>query len=310
MADLKEKVLTYLDSIKNEFNALRIESRVDNIDKLVEQLKALISKVNTTNPKKLSDEAVIELFLDHLKVEPIKTIGNISLLDDGGLWAVKRMYKHNRWSDIARFRKSKYTEGAMFEKIKEIATIYSRKYTEIIELKIPTGQLVFANWFLSNDRGYAFDLPEELKYTDDYSINSKYGRQNCMDYMSKEYDLGYVQLGNTTAAIFKLNDDRVIIAPEYYYDDATDKDVEPPKDWEYLGDISCSVWRVEFADKETLDNNDNFKQESLEEEDSVSVQVSPGIWSAKNYYRDYSDKGLAKKFGYPIWVELNRVRDI
>lgn len=300
--DLKKEILNYLDSIKNEFNELKIKSRQDNIDNQLKRVEKFMPKITSG---KISIAKIMELVFGHLKVEPITTLKHVTLFEIDGIWCIKKKHS-NGWSDVLRLNKNNYTKQDAFNKAKEIDAVYTRGYTVINKLYVPTGQLVFANYFLNTKDEYAFKLPENLYFKEKYSINTKYGRQNSMNYLAKNYNLGYAQLGNTTAAIFKIDDNRLIIAPEYYYNDITDEEVSPLKNWKYLGDISCSVWRIEFTDKATIDNHKTFNHKHLEKEDNVVIKVNPGVWSIQNYYHDKSDNDLAKKFGYPIWVELNK----
>lgn len=301
--DLKKEILNYLDSIKNEFNELKIESRKDNIDNQLKHIEKYLPEIEAG---KVSIEDALELFFGHLKIEPITTLKHVTLFDFGGIWSIKRKYNVKHWSDVLRLHKDEYSKQEAIVKTEEINSIYSKDYTEIKELSVPTGKFVFANYFIDTDSEYAFSIPNDLRFDEEYSINNKYGRQNCMSYLSKHLGLGYVQLGNTTASIFKISDDKLIIAPEYHYDDTTDEEIEPPKKWEYLGNISCSVWRVEFTDKINIDNHDSFNHKRLEEENSVTTNVNPGTWSVRSYYQSNSDNELTKMFGYPVWVELNK----
>jgi hypothetical protein len=310
--DFKKTIIDYLDSIKNDFNELRIENRKDNISKTLERLKDYKEKI-------ISGEWTIDDFLEaffgHLKVESILTLNSVSLFDEPAIWAIRRKVRHgnyDRWSDIYRVLKDKCSKTEAIKLAEKMEDIYTREFTEVPSIKVPSGKLLFSNYFLNNEEGdnktYAFNVPEDLKYDDWFSLNSKFGRQNMMTYLAKEYNIGYCQLGNRTVGVYKVDNDRIYLAPTSYYDDVTDRDIEPTKKWEYLGDIDCSVWRVEFIDEILFDSNNNIDKDFFEEEDNVIVEVTPGTWTAHNYYHCKSDKSLVEKFGYPVWIEINRIK--
>ena len=65
--------------------------------------------------------------------------------------------------------------------------------------------------------------------------------------------------GITSANIYLVNDDRIVITPCYpvYFDeDDVERDLEAPLTWAYLGTVSCDVWRIEFIDQKNFDKGD------------------------------------------------------
>jgi hypothetical protein len=205
------------------------------------------------------------------------------------------------------------------EIIKEIHQT-AEKFNEILvngytstEIKFPTGEILFSNFF-KNSAGndYAFDVPKDLKHKELYSINHAFGEQNCMDLLSKEHGLGYVQLGNTSVSIYKVNDDKIIMTSQWacYYDEEadTETDIPVPDGWELLGNVDCDVWRVEFIDKVNFDKGDvlPLDHKKYEYNEPFTGKVNPGIWTIKNTYHFMDDRVETRKGNIPVWVEMNR----
>lgn len=304
--DIKTEVLKYLKYIKNKYNAESVEKRSKNIDHIVKSLAKDQSKFENGE---LNLWFKLEEFFDDLILTEVFRSGNISLMATRWLWKIQQPYKDGNGYNILfeRFNK-KMSETEAIKFTKQIAEVYNRKYTEIKELNIPTGWLVFANFFANTDNKYLFDIDERLKYENEYSINNKFGRQTCMNYLAKHHNLGYVQLGNTSCDIYKVNENKIYITATWF-EDKDGKDILPPTEWKLLGNICCNVWRVEFIDNSFLTARENFNRERFNKMDNVMANVAPGKWTVRNYYGDGSDKSLAKKFGYPVWVELNRIKE-
>ena len=302
--DIKSEVMKFLKSIRNEFNAYKIDTELEFIDDNVSRVKKFIERASVSSDKL---PAMLELIFSNLKFDLILKLKRVSLVSEPGAWSVKRPYAKGEWSTIVDILKCDTSEAEAIKIAKEIDNVYCQGFNEIKRLSVPTGQLVFSNFFSNTEQGYLFSIPKELKYTDVYSINNRYGRQNCMNYLAENFNLGYFQLGNTTCDVFKINDDRIVVGPNYYYDEVTDKDVEPPEHWTSLGSIECAVWRLEFIDKQFLDTAPLFDKERFNNNDSVTVEVTPGDWSLRCYYHYKTDRALSKKEGYPVWAEINRI---
>lgn len=298
--NIRDEAIAYLASIRNTYNNERIDLRMLSISKTAERMKKYIPKIEEGG---LDKDTLFELFFGHLKIELIFSLKHVHLFDEPGAWIIKSGKRGGRMYEVLTLLKSKTSKDDAIKMTEEVGVVYDRDRTEIKELVVPTGELVFTNFFLDIDSEYAFDLSEELKYTEKYSINNVYGRQNCMNYLAKHHNLGYVQLGNTSCEVFKVNENRIHLCPVYY------DETEVPYGWESLGSISCDVWRIEFIDQLFIDKNKTISRKRLEEEDKVTVSVTPGKWQIKNYYHRKSDKKLAEDFGYPVWVELNRIKD-
>lgn len=307
--DIKTEVLKYLNFVKNKYNAESVERYIKNIDYIVKSLAKDQSKFESGE---LNLWFKLEEFFDDLILTEVFRDGSISLMTTRWLWKIQRSYKSHRGdiqhSILLERPNKKMSEEEAIELTKQVAKVYNRKYTEINELNIPTGELIFANFFLDTNSKYLFDIDKKIKYEDEYSINNKFGRQNCMDYLAKHHNLGYVQLGNTSCDIYKVNEDKIYITATWF-EDKNGKDILPPAEWQRLGSICCDVWRVEFVDNSFLATRENFNRERFNKMDNVVANVAPGKWTVRNYYGDRSDKSLAKKFGYPVWVELNRIKE-
>lgn len=199
-----------------------------------------------------------------------------------------------------------YRKAEVFNKIHREKCVQS-------QVEFPTGNLLFANFFKNSKcDDYAFEMPDDLKYKSGYSINHSYGEQATMDVLSQTHGLGYVQLGNTSAAVYKVNDDKLVMCTLYPYDyddEAGEVEVPIPGDWELLGEVCCDVWRVEFIDQANFDKGDAVPIDHKEYQYNpvFKGKVNPGTWHVKNRYHYMNDETFLKKGEIPIWVELNRV---
>lgn len=187
------------------------------------------------------------------------------------------------------------------EEIRAIAEDYDRIYTKKSEdatVVFPTGELLFANHFNPMD-----EMPNDIKYSDKYSINGPLGRENTMQWLADNRGIAYGQLGNTSCAVYKVNNDKIYITSSYYGEE--DGEETPPG--ELMGNISCGVWRFEAVDTANIAKH-KFDIKEAEIEDLVAVTVTPGEWEIKVYYQHHADEELTEKFGFPLWAELNRVK--
>jgi hypothetical protein len=170
-------------------------------------------------------------------------------------------------------------------------------------ISVPTGNLLIANHF-----GEFFqDCTEEDKYTDPWSINYQRGRNNCADYLAKS-NVGYMQCGNQSVHIYqsKTNSEELVLMEweidmveeniEYYREELA-KGVDTEKwtlalaeseatmleylDYNYVGSISCGVWRIMLADQQFLDEVNYVKDEYV---DVVPVTVPAGDYEITNFF--------------------------
>ena len=148
-------------------------------------------------------------------------------------------------------------------KLKECFVLMpSCSYQHIKELEavIPnkTGKFVFANYFNFPDQ------PEKDKWSEEWSLNNTCGCDNRMKYKAKEFGVGYGQTDNTSVSIFRSPDKKRIKVMHNHSDEH--------EDYEYMGQISCDVWRYEFVDLSSV-------KESELPEDHVIVEMEIGDYN-------------------------------
>lgn len=177
--------------------------------------------------------------------------------------------------------------------------------SEDVTVTFPTGKLLVGNYFHPMD-----ELPEELEYTEAYSINGALGRVNTMKWLAENRGIAYGQLGNLTAGLYRVNKDKLIITSAWVKDSVAEYDGEHKAHFpraKHIGNFDCSVWRFEAVDKANVDKH-GFKVEDMKTgyDPVLEVDVNPGVWELKVYYRHRSDETMYKEFGFPLYAELNR----
>lgn len=211
---------------------------------------------------------------------------------------------------------------------REEITALAQKHSDIIEkrsedvtVNFPTGIIYAANYFCENrDEGFD-DLPKDIKYNNEFSINHAVGRQATAQWLADNRNMAYGQLGNTYCSVWKINDDKLVVTRNDPYvevweehEDPDDtgwyeKELPAPEGWEFVGGICCDVWRVELVDAQGMTDYgfdlDKFREEH-EHKEVLKTTVNPGEWEMRTYYNQRSDAEIQKEFGYPIWAELNR----
>lgn len=197
------------------------------------------------------------------------------------------------------------TQYGTREKIMAIAerenTVLATK-SEDTTITFPTGELLFANHFHPMD-----ELPEDIKWASEYSINGPLGRMNTMKWLAQNRGIAYGQMGNMSCSVYKVNDDRIIITDAYMDDTIADDEdcgITLPEG-EHIGDLCLGVWRFEAVDKADIVKH-KFDLSKMDSDEPLSVTVKPGTWELKVYYQQRSDKELIAEFGFPLYAELNR----
>jgi hypothetical protein len=199
--------------------------------------------------------------------------------------------------------------------------IMTRKSEDVV-VNFPTGELEIANYFCG-DRDNGFDeLPKDIKYKSEFSINNALGREGTAQWLADNRNMAYAQLGNTSCSVWKVSEDKLVVTSAFAYTEVLEQqegDDEPywyekaiptPEGWEFVGEISCGVWRVELVDRQAMtDFGFDLEKYKAEEthKDFCSVKVNAGDWKMKCYYQQRSDKELMDEFGYPVWAELERI---
>jgi len=302
---IKNEVIKQLKSIQNKYNEF------DYTDENIESYVDLVMNRSTNDCK----ESMLQHIMDSHYREFVKEYSHVIITKGKYGKHYIHIKHHSRLYSPMDIYVSKHTGNTIddvYKKAEVFNTIYSNCFTTS-EIKFPTGNIVFANFF-KNSKGddYAFEMPEEYKYKDPYSINHSFGEQATMQMLSDTHGLGFVQLGNTTAAVYKVTDDHIVITSAYlYWDDEEGYECEiaPPFDWELLGEISCDVWRVEFIDQQNFDKGDTLPldHKNYQYNEPFKATVNPGKWQVKNRYHFMNDNTFLEKGEVPIWVDIQRI---
>lgn len=158
-----------------------------------------------------------------------------------------------------------------------------------VEIDVPTGDLVFANFF--RDEKTLDDFAGEDNETD-RSICGLLGRVKLAKYYST-INVGYGQMGNMSLNVFLKEDGtEIILGREHGYDEVKDREFTVKhKGFKNIGNISLSMWRWMCADKEVLSQRNislpKLKKNSTIEHDYRNytlAKVKPGKWIIEHYY--------------------------
>lgn len=149
------------------------------------------------------------------------------------------------------------------------------------EITLPTGRLRVCNTF-----GKAVeDAPEDVRYTNEYSLNTTLGQQNCTNHLA-ERDIGMSVDTHYGSHVYLSHDLRKVV---FACVDVTDRYFEKEEwnlrchseindlihNYTHHGCVDSDVWRVMFADAEILQQQDI---ELPEHSNTCDVSVPPGIW--------------------------------
>lgn len=186
--------------------------------------------------------------------------------------------------------------------------------SEDVTVEFPTGELEIANFFREqgdDDNGFD-ELPKDIKWNSEYSINTALGREATAQWLADNRNMAYGQLGNTSCAVYKVSDDKLVVTSAWAYgedEEGYEIEIPVPEGWEKVCEISCSVWRLELVDRKGLTDYgfdlEEYKKDQYK--DFGSVKVNAGTWEMKTYYQQRSDKELMDEFGFPVWAELERI---
>lgn len=302
---IKIKTIEAIKAISNEYNKTQTDSLLKRIDQVVDGIIKMMDKAKSDDESHI--DAIINLRLTSAKRTLTKDLTHFVLV-------------HGEYGQYYLFIKTKDrglriyddmyvdSEAEAIEIAEQEDKIRVQGYTGVDSISFPSGEIIFANYFPSSD-DYAFEVADDLKYKDKYSINSRRGQQNCMEYKAEKHGCGYAQLGNTTCSVYKVSDEKIVLTtnnPYWYDDEGYEIEVEAPEGWEYLGNFDCAVWRTEFADKFFVDNSTKLDKKSFAEEEKVVANVTPGEWSFKNHYFNCDDDEALKNKTLPVWVEITR----
>lgn len=305
----KEEIIEQLKSIKNKYNAHTFD------DESIEHRAEFIFQDKEGNEKDEERQRMsISFVMDEHYRELVKELSHVDIVKNKNSIYYIYVKRGNRAYEIIHI--FVHDKGSTIERVYEIAEVANTIYKDKCvrgEVEFPSGNIIFANYFKhENKHDYAFEVPEDLEYKDINSINHSLGEQNTMKILSELHGLGYVQLGNTSAAVYKVSDDKIIITSEYldYYDEEMEQEISIPipRGVEHLGNICCDVWRVEFIDQVNFDRGNTLplNDKRYEYNEPFKGKVNPGTWSITNRYHFMDDDKEMKRGEIPIWVELTR----
>ncbi len=287
----------------------KIESYLNVYTKIVEKYKPLVGK-----PVK-KGEANPESMLDLAKYRYELRIGynmdaEMYCFDCGStMYIIPVSETEIAYVDMSTYWKLIDESGMKYdfvfkkEHIEECSCCKIRDDKKLVsEIEVPTGELVFVNFFNSEK----LNQDKEKEY-EEPSINSILGRYNIMQQLSQK-NVGYAQMGNTSICIFTNESDEIIITDcifsyykptkkkqflkEFAYGD-NEKNVKNLVDYidnggfKLKGSISLSMWRWMCADKSVVKK---AKEKTDEDSDIVNLKVNSGKWRIEHYY-DFSKRG-------------------
>ncbi len=183
-----------------------------------------------------------------------------------------------------------------------------KKQENPYEIKVKSGNFIIANYFLTDNGEYSFDVPEKEKYEDKYSLASIQGQNNRANYISDKYDVAYCQV-NTELEVWVSNaGDKVFLVDAPWFgnkakgrkkDQTFNK--EFVKDKKFIKKLSQSVWRWEGADKSIV------KKHNAIPVSSVELEIEKGTYRIKHHYgKMYFSMGGSN---YTIVSEIEKVKN-
>jgi hypothetical protein len=173
-----------------------------------------------------------------------------------------------------------------------------KKKKLVSEIEVPTGELIFQNYF---EKEHLYCDPKNKHGHPD--INSVLGRNVLMQYLATQ-NVGYGQMGNMSVAVFVRKDGtEIIVSKRDSYDDKGDYEVDFVG-FDFLGEISLSVWRWQCADKSVLTANDEpiitTDDRRRTYHDAIHAKVKRGKWKIEHYFDFMRDDDK----GNPIYSRL------
>lgn len=307
----QEEIKKQLKSVQNEYNAYDF----DDESILRYSLLIMYDEKNKRPRTRKEKESFLHHIMDEHRRELVKEYSHVVIAKGTyGKYYILIKTRRGLYSpmDIYVSKRLGTTVDDVYKKAEVFNKIHSEKSVEG-QVEFPTGNILFANFFKNSKcDDYAFEVPDDLKYGSECSINHSYGEQKTMEILSKTHGLGYVQLGNTSAAVYKVNDDKIVMCtlwPQLYDEEEGEVDVPIPADWKLLGEVCCDVWRVEFIDQANFDKGDTIPidHKAYEYNKPFKGKVNPGTWHIKNRYHFMNDESYLRKGKIPTWVELNRI---
>lgn len=179
------------------------------------------------------------------------------------------------------------------------------------QIDVPTGSLIFANYFGGMDteeKRKLYTMPDGLR-----DINSLLGRLKLMQYLAA-HNVGYAQMGNMSVTFFaNVDGDEIIVGADsvFHYDEDDDDAMEEEEIMEYpgftkIGQICLDVWRWQCADRLTLaQHHQDIPVHIFNKPDTfgeyIEIKVKPGRWAIEHYYDIQGDEN-------PIYSRLRLLK--
>lgn len=301
----KEVIKDKLLAIRNQYNEYKMDDNA--IDRSVSFIYYDEHRHERTEEKK---KVFLSITINDNYLEFVKEYSYVVLLKNkyGRYYIYLKGRKHPSIEIYLPKEDTDKIDEIVFKPAEEYNRIFEQKYV-YGEVEFPSGEIYFSNYFHNSaSDDYAFGMPDGKKYKSLNSINHLLGESNTMRILSEVHGLGYVQLGNTSADVYKINDDKMVITDCYLEDPDTEEEVEIPAKWEKIGNICCDVWRVEFIDKINFDKGDALPldDKAYDYNKPFKMKVNPGTWAIKNRYRSMDDHKMLKQGKVPVWVEIER----
>ncbi len=190
--------------------------------------------------------------------------------------------------------------------------------TKVVNLDIPSGDIVFQNYFRVKDQDRNDDTvydPKEGKYGE-LSVCDHQGRTNLMNKLAKN-GVGYGQMGNMSLSLY-INPERdKIILGDCYPDDDCEATPDPEytkamkEGYKAYGMLSLGVWAYYCVDRskmieyntEELEKGYNTIIESKDGEnedygEQLIANVKKGTWTLTHYYDNTPDPESGRLFKY------------
>lgn len=176
------------------------------------------------------------------------------------------------------------------------------------EIEVPTGELVFQNFFREQPM---YDFPKNDKTYRE--INNLKDRNELMQYLASN-GVGYGQMGNMSLTVYANKNNEILLGsdPDHMADMIPDKirylngdygkkpegeklerhkrELQQMQDFESMlekgkfkdkGGISLSMWRWVCADKSVIEK---YGEKHDKDQDQVIVKVVPGTYIIEHYY--------------------------
>ena len=180
-------------------------------------------------------------------------------------------------------------------------------------ITVPTGELVFANYFddrkpyteadkdcdcyANSDRKEMEIFEPKDKWNGELSLNTHAGRIGLMNHYSSKHNIAFGQMGNMSVGIYikKGKKDRIVISSAYLSDrvESDDKELASKsekflKEYRLLGCISLEVWRWMAADMSILKKNKipiKLAKKGDYGDENILVKVKKGKWKVAHQFR-------------------------